>query len=326
MQNNVVLMNNHAVTLSKIVISSARKTSGQSVPFFSGQQQSLLFGGAYSQHAPLMQQRAASPACACVRRICCAACACLQMHTPQCQTATCGMEKLGCVIPGLAAAVIVAAQLCERPRLALLHTVILCVTLSVTHHTQWLSCAPHTRTCPSPGEGVLLMEDVVRVRLACSSVMNATINTLRTTPRPASMPGQQSVKLIDYTHRGHMYPDSVHAVDVAVFVSPGDVEDAAYYAGYSVVQRNVTRICESYVPASCNEQCLQQTVDSILAAQAGSAAAGRSSGSVLAIVVPAVVVPAGAWRRMCAAAAVCLVTITIWLMKSCSWPAPAWTA
>jgi hypothetical protein len=28
-----------------------------------------------------------------------------------------------------------------------------------------------------------------------------------------------------------MYPDSLHVDDVVLFVSPGDVEDAAYYAG-----------------------------------------------------------------------------------------------
>lgn len=35
----------------------------------------------------------------------------------------------------------------------------------------------------------------------------------------------------DIQYRGRTYPDSVHAEDVALFVSPGDVEDAAYYAG-----------------------------------------------------------------------------------------------
>lgn len=64
-------------------------------------------------------------------------------------------------------------------------------------------------------------------------------------------------------------------------------------AGYSVLQRNVTRVCDRYVPASCNEQCLQQTVDSILAAQAAAADSGTQQGLV-GIVVPAVLIPVGA--------------------------------
>jgi hypothetical protein len=42
------------------------------------------------------------------------------------------------------------------------------------------------------------------------------------------------VLLVDYDHRGRVFPGSVHARDVALFVSPGDVEDAAYYAGVCV--------------------------------------------------------------------------------------------
>lgn len=63
-------------------------------------------------------------------------------------------------------------------------------------------------------------------------------------------------------------------------------------AGYSVLQRNVTRVCERYLPASCSEQCLQQTVDSILAAQAAAADSGTQQ-SLVGIVVPAVLIPVG---------------------------------
>lgn len=81
------------------------------------------------------------------------------------------------------------------------------------------------------GEGVLVLEDVVRSRIACLSVVNATVNTLRTTPRPPAAPGVQRVQLITYYHRGTEFPNSVHSEDLALFVSPGDVEDAAYLAG-----------------------------------------------------------------------------------------------
>jgi hypothetical protein len=61
-------------------------------------------------------------------------------------------------------------------------------------------------------------------------------------------------------------------------------------AGYSLVQRNVTRLCDSYVPAGCNEQCVLQTVEDILAAEA---AGSGSNQQLVSTVVPAVVVSTG---------------------------------
>lgn len=81
------------------------------------------------------------------------------------------------------------------------------------------------------GEGVLRIQDTLRMRIACSESINATLTALRTAPRPAAFPGTQQVSLEDIQYRGRTYPDSVHVEDVALFVSPGDVEDAAYYAG-----------------------------------------------------------------------------------------------
>lgn len=78
---------------------------------------------------------------------------------------------------------------------------------------------------------MLLYEDVVRRRIACSPNISASVSTLQNTPRPPAFPGTQQVDLRDYDFRGTLYPNSVHAADVALFVSPGDVEDAAYYAG-----------------------------------------------------------------------------------------------
>ncbi len=78
---------------------------------------------------------------------------------------------------------------------------------------------------------MLWLQDTVRQRIACSPVVNATLTTLNSTPRPPGFPGTQQVSLIDYWHKGRVYPHSVWMKDVAVFVSPGDVEDAAYYAG-----------------------------------------------------------------------------------------------
>jgi hypothetical protein len=59
-----------------------------------------------------------------------------------------------------------------------------------------------------------------------------------------------------------------------------------------LVQRNVTRLCSSYVPATCNEVCLQQTVDAILN---GKASNSSHSASLAAIVAPVVVGSGGWW-------------------------------
>lgn len=91
------------------------------------------------------------------------------------------------------------------------------------------ACAAST----NPGEGMLQLVDVVRVRIACSSLVDKSVVTLRATPRPSRWPGQQQVSIIDYDYRGRLYPGSVRVDDVVLFVSPGDVEDAAYYAGES---------------------------------------------------------------------------------------------
>jgi hypothetical protein len=96
-----------------------------------------------------------------------------------------------------------------------------------------ITCLAPTRCSVAAGEGILDLVGVLRRRLACSRVVNATLSTMRNTPRPLGFPGTQEVELVDITHRGRLYPDSVHARDVVFFVSPGDVEDAAYYAGES---------------------------------------------------------------------------------------------
>lgn len=64
-------------------------------------------------------------------------------------------------------------------------------------------------------------------------------------------------------------------------------------AGYSVAQYNVTRVCDSFVPASCSEQCLLTTVEGILAAHANAAGRAQARKQLVATVVPAVVVSGG---------------------------------
>lgn len=63
-------------------------------------------------------------------------------------------------------------------------------------------------------------------------------------------------------------------------------------AGNNVVQTNVSRLCQSYVPATCNEQCLAATVDAILAARTAGSSSSRTQ-QLVSTVVPAVVVPVG---------------------------------
>lgn len=85
--------------------------------------------------------------------------------------------------------------------------------------------------CVPAGEGKLEIEDTFRLRLACGANINGSASALRTAPRPTAFPGTQAVSVQDTQYRGKTYPDSVRADDVVVFVSPGDVEDAAYSAG-----------------------------------------------------------------------------------------------
>jgi hypothetical protein len=51
-----------------------------------------------------------------------------------------------------------------------------------------------------------------------------------------------------------------------------------------------------YVDASCKEQCLLQTVDDILAARASGDVAKQRQ--MLTVLVPAIVVPAGAYGEL----------------------------
>lgn len=45
--------------------------------------------------------------------------------------------------------------------------------------------------------------------------------------------------------------DNIHATELHYFVGPVDVPDTNYYSGYSMVQINSTRICETYVSDEC---------------------------------------------------------------------------
>jgi hypothetical protein len=60
-----------------------------------------------------------------------------------------------------------------------------------------------------------------------------------------------------------------------------------------VAQFNSSRVCDSYVPASCSEQCLLTTVEGILAAQANAAGSAQARQQLVTTVVPAVVVSGG---------------------------------
>jgi hypothetical protein len=92
-------------------------------------------------------------------------------------------------------------------------------------------------------------------------------------------------------------------------------------AGYSVVQRNVTRLCNSYVPANCNEQCLLQAVDSILAAQAAAADSASKRKHLVATVVPAVVVPVGGCNRRLKSVVACVsgCVAWVWMLITALW-------
>uniref|UniRef100_A0A383VVN5 Protein kinase domain-containing protein n=1 Tax=Tetradesmus obliquus TaxID=3088 RepID=A0A383VVN5_TETOB len=153
------------------------------------------------------------------------------------------------------------------------------------------------------GEGassVLLMENVVRLRLACAPSAADLVATLQATPR--APPGRgvtdaasNKVDLSTFTYKGIDYPGSLRASDVSSIVSPGDVADTqAYYAGYSVQQLNTTRVCLSYVSEACvaekgGDLCVNEVVNALLAEEAAARQGGRRGVNVAAIAAPVVV-------------------------------------
>ncbi|WIA13933.1 hypothetical protein OEZ85_002503 [Tetradesmus obliquus] len=153
------------------------------------------------------------------------------------------------------------------------------------------------------GEGassVLLMENVVRLRLACAPSAADLVATLQATPRAPPGHGvtdaaSNKVDLSTFTYKGIDYPGSVRASDVSSIVSPGDVADTqAYYAGYSVQQLNTTRVCLSYVSEACvaekgGDLCVNEAVNALLAEKAAARQGGGRSVNVAAIAAPVVV-------------------------------------
>ncbi|WIA34082.1 hypothetical protein OEZ86_012459 [Tetradesmus obliquus] len=153
------------------------------------------------------------------------------------------------------------------------------------------------------GEGassVLLMENVVRLRLACAPSAADLVATLQATPRAPPGHGvtdvaSNKVTLSTFTYKGIDYPGSLRASDVSSIVSPGDVADTqAYYAGYSVQQLNTTRVCLSYVSEACvaergGDLCLNEAVNALLAEEAAARQGGGRGVNVAAIAAPVVV-------------------------------------
>jgi hypothetical protein len=133
------------------------------------------------------------------------------------------------------------------------------------------------------GEGTLQHEDNFRLRLACAADIRGSASTLRTAPRPPAFPGTQMVSLQDAEYRGKVYPDSVLAEDVAVFVSPGDVEDAAYSAGACLFGPQLTDVHSSGSSRSSSSParpCRGFAVVRHLARQAYAATACGEGGSM----------------------------------------------
>ena len=97
----------------------------------------------------------------------------------------------------------------------------------------------------------------------------------------------------------YVHADCLHAEDVSTFVNPGDVtETSSFDAGYTLIQKNTTRVCLAYVDPACVAQkgvdaCVIPLVDQILAAESG---AGDRQGSIAKIAAPVVV--AGACRAV----------------------------
>ncbi|KIY94999.1 hypothetical protein MNEG_12963 [Monoraphidium neglectum] len=144
----------------------------------------------------------------------------------------------------------------------------------------------------------LILDDVIRRRPICSEPLH-TLQRYEALPRPPGYPGQQTISFRnDYCSTDRCFPGpSLHYDDVAVAVAtPANELTSAQLAGYTLVLRNVTRLCLSYVTPECvqqqgDDECLAQGLEDYIAALRsneskqgpngrGGAIAGAVAGSV----------------------------------------------
>ncbi|WIA37005.1 hypothetical protein OEZ86_008242 [Tetradesmus obliquus] len=167
---------------------------------------------------------------------------------------------------------------------------------------------------------VLLLQDVVRHRIACSPAKDAAA-VISETPRGAvawrSTMGSQQLRVGSAEYKGATYPQSLLLGDVAVQLElshqEGRVSHTAsgkqgHSGGLTLWQKNVSRVCDNIVTDECllakgAETCVNDLIDQVLAAELrqGGAAALRPPLIAVAVVVPVVAV------GLVAAAAVCWV-------------------
>eukprot|EP00878_Enallax_costatus_P030827 GHUV01033623.1.p1 GENE.GHUV01033623.1~~GHUV01033623.1.p1 ORF type:complete len:468 (+),score=80.15 GHUV01033623.1:742-2145(+) len=151
-------------------------------------------------------------------------------------------------------------------------------------------------------ESVLELHNVARLRTACANnsrdLAAALVEGFRTGPGEVGT-GSNVAWVTSFKWRGQMYPDALHAEDVSTFVNPGDVTETRNFdAGYTLIQKNTTRVCLAYVDPACVSQrgvdaCVIAMVDEILAAESGSGDRTRSIAKVVApVVIAGVLLPA----------------------------------
>eukprot|EP00878_Enallax_costatus_P017228 GHUV01018089.1.p1 GENE.GHUV01018089.1~~GHUV01018089.1.p1 ORF type:complete len:330 (+),score=38.01 GHUV01018089.1:332-1321(+) len=132
------------------------------------------------------------------------------------------------------------------------------------------------------GDGLITFQNVIRFRIACVNDTQVTFDNLANSTRPAAFPGKQQVQWKDLQLWGAVYPRSIHIVDFAYFVGPADVTEFQMYAGYYLIQRNVTRACLSYIPDACllantPDVCLNKAIEAYQAMVDGAQDAGQDT-------------------------------------------------
>ncbi|KAF8065427.1 serine/threonine-protein kinase/receptor R831 [Scenedesmus sp. PABB004] len=157
------------------------------------------------------------------------------------------------------------------------------------------------------GTAVVALQNVVRLRLACTRARDVAIAS-EDIPRSAAVPrsasGVQETAVRDVTYQGASYPGTLVMLDYSEQlpmehmegrVTIGKFGGTGHSGGYSVWSRNVPRVCKAIVSESCllvkpADDCVSEVIDQLTAARA---AGGKSNAAVVGAAVGATLGVAG---------------------------------
>ncbi|KAF8061385.1 Acad10 [Scenedesmus sp. PABB004] len=198
-----------------------------------------------------------------------------------------------------------AAQLCAT-------CVVTLANLTVTNERRGSGSPYDFFVGPPGGRAALHQLGVVRLQYACTAAKDSAA-VLSATRRSAAVPpsgaGAQEYTRRDVDFMGRSFPDSLIILDFAADVPRTVQEGHGAFGGYTVVSRNVSRLCAHTVDRACLERkspdaCVNELIDQAQAGAPPGGARGPSAGVLAAaIAVPVAVVAALAalgavlWRR-----------------------------